>query len=164
MNIAPGSIFTILHFLQNLPLAPISLSVVTVARLSRLSKWHALAYCAHSWVTKKMKFCEYCPRVHIHNTSFLQNLWLSPISLSLCSVASLSRLSKWHTLAYCALSWVRKKMKSFEYCPRVHIHNTSFSSKRTDGSNKLEYLFRCKPFQAIEMTHSSLLGSFLSYE
>ncbi len=110
------------YFLLNVLMAPISSSVFSGASLSRLSKWHALAYCALSWVRKNMKSFEYCPREHIHNTYFLQNVQMAPISSSIFSGASLSRLSKWHALAYWALSWVTNKMKFCEYCPRVHIH------------------------------------------
>ncbi len=50
-----------------------------------------------------------------------------------------------------------------KYHPKCHIHNTSFSSKLSNGPNKLECLSLANLFNIVQC-NTSLLGPFKSFE
>ncbi len=64
----------------------------------------------------------------IHKTSFSLLLKKKPNKLEFLSLASISSLMLFNSLAYIANSLAMMKMKGCENQPRGHIHKTSFSS------------------------------------
>ncbi len=60
--------------------------------------------------------------------------------------------------------WVPAEgMKCFEYCFKKHIHNISFSLKRMNGPNKLQYYIRIG-WKSLPGTDTSFLGPIVNYK
>jgi hypothetical protein len=69
--------------------------------LEKLAK-NRLAYLAHTYITKKIKCCEYSPCDYIHNTSFSSQLMNGPNKLECYITQHWKGLPKTNSLAYLA--------------------------------------------------------------
>ncbi len=69
VNVAPGTIFSALHFLHNLQMGPNKLECLSLASLSSQVECNSLVYWVHSSVTKKMSCCDPGAEV-IHRQDF----------------------------------------------------------------------------------------------
>jgi hypothetical protein len=110
VNVAPGTMLSILHFLHNLQMAPIH-----NLDLKGLKVTNTLAYRVHSVSYKKIKCCEYGPWDHIVNTSFSSYLTNGPNTLECYIMLGMKGWQVTNTLAY----WVHfvsyKKIKCCKY-------------------------------------------------
>ncbi len=147
---APGTVFTTLcNISQDRKVLPVTNTLAYLSHLYEVCQislgrkvlpvTNTLAYLSHLCVTKNMKCCEYSSRDHIHNNSFSSKHTNGSNKLECYILLGRKVLLVTNTLAYLSHLYVTKNMKCCEYSSRDHIHNSSFSFKHTNGSNKLEW-------------------------
>jgi hypothetical protein len=95
----------------------------------------------------------------IHNTNFLLNLQIGPKARALHYTKQKRFPSDKHSSLFCKL----QKMRSCEYGPWGHIHDTNFLCNLQIGP-KARVLHYTKIKRLPSDKHSSLFGTFINYE
>jgi hypothetical protein len=138
VNTIPGALFTTLHFLRISWISHNKLECYIIPDWKALEWMKILPYCAHLYITKKLKCCEKKSRGFIHNTTFSLYLMNGPNKLK-CYITPDCKALQWmKILAFWANTYVTKIMKCCEHKYRDFIQNTIFSSYLANGPNKLE--------------------------